>query len=159
MKKIAKRIKELMDTEKLSNTEFAKRVDVNPAIISHILSGRNNPSLKLIESIKSKFTNVNLDYLINGEGGLFQDFTNVIKEVPSAESPPMQASAFPMEGVRIASVPGSIDLQKSAPEDEEERPEPPPSSSPEEETPGKTDEGIERIVIFYRDGSFRAYRP
>ena len=79
MDEIAKRIKDLIDKEGLTNGEFASRIHVNPAIISHILSGRNKPSLQVIQSIKDNFTNVNLDFLLSGTGDLFSEFTNVNK--------------------------------------------------------------------------------
>ncbi len=158
MEEIATRIKELIDTEELTNSEFAKRINVNPAIVSHILSGRNKPSLQVVESIKEGFTNVNLDYLITGNGSLYDDLTNVNspKEVDSAFT---QASAFPMEGVRVASVPGSTDLRSSPPSEDpvpEEKKVPLPGKSSALQEGNKQ---IEQIVIFYSDGSFKAYRP
>ena len=77
MENISLRIKELIDDRKLSNSEFAKEIGVNPSIISHILSGRNKVSLQIIEAVKRSFTNVNLDYLLTGSGELFQNVTNV----------------------------------------------------------------------------------
>ncbi|MDZ7849168.1 MAG: helix-turn-helix transcriptional regulator [Owenweeksia sp.] len=89
MRSIADRIRELIDSKGLSNTEFAKATDLNPAIISHILSGRNKPSLQVISHIKSAFTNVNTDYLLAGEGNLYKQFTNVNK--PKEEALPASA--------------------------------------------------------------------
>lgn len=162
MEKIADRIKELIDNLQLTNSEFAKQVNLNPAIISHILGGRNKPSLQVIESIKQAFTNVNIDYLITGSGQLFNDFTNVNSPAMTDFS---DSSGFPMEGIRVAAVPGET-FQRNSPS-----PDPEPDNTTlkekaavktyQEETPSESteDRAIEQIVIFYKDGSFKAYRP
>lgn len=173
MEDIAQRIKELIDDQGLSNTDFAKEANLNPAIISHILSGRNKPSLQVINQIKESFTNVNLDYLITGSGQLYVDITNVkSKEMPVETNLFGQAGGLPMEGVRVVSEPGTIPAK--APEEPVEKTaeiekSAPPSHSLKDNLDKKlkTTENreesemkeVEQIVIFYTDGSFKAYRP
>lgn len=168
MDKIAERIKELIDNLGLTNSEFAKRTNLNPATVSHILGGRNKASLQVIGNIKEAFTNVNIDYLIAGSGSMFTDFTNVNSPDPAVNT----SSAFPMEGVRIASI-GAMppsheqvpqpqeDLFTQDPEVSEPEPSPPtakpPQKEPEKEAP-KKEKAIDRIVIFYTDGSFKSYQ-
>lgn len=169
MDKIAERIKELIDNLGLTNSEFAKQANLNPATVSHILGGRNKASLQVIGNIKEAFTNVNIDYLITGSGTMFTDFTNVNNPDPA----PNTSSAFPMEGVRIASIgamPTSTekdpqpqeelfgqDAEASKPESSPPRPEA-EYQEPEKEVQ-KNEKAIERIVIFYNDGSFKSYQP
>ena len=168
MEGIAIRIKELIENQGLSNTDFANETDISPAIISHILSGRNKPSLQVINQIKARFTNVNLDYLITGSGSLYTDLTNVKTENSPPPSLAGQVSAFPMEGVRVVSEPGTKP-QRAV--DEEPTTTPPTlvddphspdviDSKPSEKTAveNKEEKSIEQIVIFYTDGSFKAYR-
>ena len=52
------RIKEIMDNEDLSPAKFADRLQINRAVISHILNGRNNPSLDVVLKILSE-----MDYI------------------------------------------------------------------------------------------------
>src|SRR5690606_15301731 len=109
MEDIAQRIKELIDDQGLSNTDFAKETNLNPAIISHILSGRNKPSLQVINQIKDSFTNVNLDYLITGSGQMYIDVTNVKSQKPIPEQTLFGTQGgLPMEGVRVVSEPGTV---------------------------------------------------
>lgn len=161
MEKIAERIKELIDNLELTNTEFAKQADLNPATVSHILGGRNKASLQVIDNIKRAFTNVNTDYLISGSGSLFKDVTNV----NNSDSVPPPSSGFPIEGVRVASI-GSTPLQDKTEEDaasEASKPEITETapSSTENNTSNKSENGkrVERIVFFYADGTFKSYRP
>lgn len=169
MENIANRIKELIDDQGLSNTDFAKQTNINPAIISHILSGRNKPSLQVVNQIKDSFTNVNIEYLITGDGSLYKDFTNVKTKDQEVSAPSFgQVSAFPMEGVRVVSEPGTKpskaeykeEINQDSPREKapssihiEKKDEPIKSPEPIEQ------KEVEQIVIFYKDGSFKAYRP
>jgi len=60
------RFKYLMKLNNLSASAFAEKVGVLPSSISHILSGRNKPSLEFIQKILAHFPNVSADWLITG---------------------------------------------------------------------------------------------
>lgn len=62
------RIEQIIRSESLSNLQFAQALDINPASVTHILSGRNNPSLDIIIRIARKFPHYNLRWLLLGEG-------------------------------------------------------------------------------------------
>ncbi len=62
--KIIDRIKEVMDMKQLTSTFFADKIKVNRASISHILSGRNRPSLDIIIKILDTFPDLDSDWLL-----------------------------------------------------------------------------------------------
>jgi transcriptional regulator with XRE-family HTH domain len=62
------RLKQLMDYHQFSASSFAEKVGVQRSSISHILSGRNKPSLDFILKINSVFEDLDLDWLLNGYG-------------------------------------------------------------------------------------------
>ena len=66
--KIIERIKRIISDSGLSNSSFADKIGVPRSSISHILSGRNNPSLDLIIKILRNFDDINADFLLKGEG-------------------------------------------------------------------------------------------
>ncbi|GCD77301.1 transcriptional regulator [Thermaurantimonas aggregans] len=72
MKTIVDRIKELQQAQGLTNNEFAEKLGISSAALSHIYCGRNNPSLTILEAIYQKFPNVNFNYLLKGQGNLFE---------------------------------------------------------------------------------------
>jgi transcriptional regulator with XRE-family HTH domain len=67
------RIKEIMDNENLSPAKFADQLQINRAVISHILNGRNNPSLDVVTKILSEMNYINSDWLLNGTGSMYKD--------------------------------------------------------------------------------------
>lgn len=66
------RINDIITNYKLTPTEFADKIGVGKSNISHILSGRNNPSLEMVKRILSEFPNINSDWLIFGVGQMLK---------------------------------------------------------------------------------------
>ena len=66
--KFADRLKKVMEYYQLSAAAFADEIDVQRSSISHLLSGRNKPSLDFVLKVLSKFNAVDLYWLMNGKG-------------------------------------------------------------------------------------------
>lgn len=81
------RIKKILEHHQLSASLFADRIGVQRSSISHILSGRNKPSLDFILKITSEFTDVDIYWLLNGKG----EFPKIEKITPK-ESPTLPFS-------------------------------------------------------------------
>ncbi|QNM86402.1 helix-turn-helix transcriptional regulator [Polaribacter pectinis] len=106
------RLKKVMEYEQLSASTFADKVGVQRSSISHILSGRNKPSLDFILKVTTEFSNVDIKWLLNGTG------------------------SFPKnEETNFTSTPSLLNMNS--------------------ETDGKK---IQRIVVFYSDGTFDEYK-
>jgi predicted transcriptional regulator len=63
-----KRLKLITDYYKISAAILADKMDVPRSSISHILSGRNKPSLDFVMKILKAFPEVDLYWLLNGVG-------------------------------------------------------------------------------------------
>ena len=61
------RIQEVMKNNELSSSQFAEILGVQRSGISHILSGRNKPSLEFISKIHFKFDSVSIQWLLFGD--------------------------------------------------------------------------------------------
>lgn len=62
------RLKKVMETHQLTASLFADKIGVQRSSISHILSGRNKPSLDFILKVTSVFSDVDIQWLLNGLG-------------------------------------------------------------------------------------------
>ena len=140
------RIMELLNTESLSASKFADIIGVQRSSMSHILSGRNNPSLDFIQKIMRSFPNINGDWLISGSGDMTKNqnspslFQELIKEGKSA---PYQGSQAPK-------------LKKEIAENVYSKPDQSPDLDATAFVSGKK---IEKVVVFYTDKTFREYNP
>ncbi len=63
---IVKRIEEVRNNHQLSSAGFASKIGVQRSAMSHILSGRNKPSLEFLVKIYEAFDEVALEWLIMG---------------------------------------------------------------------------------------------
>lgn len=120
-----KRLEKILDYYNLTASSFADKIGVQRSSISHLLSGRNKPSLDFILKILDVFPEIDLYWILNGKG------------------------SFPKnnEEYNIAYPPTLSDTDEKQ-----------PVNFKKEETIIKND-AIERIVIFYKNGSFKEYRP
>lgn len=66
------RLQKLLDSEQLTPAKFAEILGVQRSAISHIVTGRNNPSFDLISKIIHKFPALNSDWLITGKGNMYK---------------------------------------------------------------------------------------
>lgn len=64
----AERLQMLFDYYELSAGTFADEIEVGRPSISHILSGRNKPSLDFVMKVVKRFKEVDLYWLLNGKG-------------------------------------------------------------------------------------------
>ena len=67
------RLKNWMESEGLKSSALADTIGVNRATISHILSGRNKPSIDFLEKLLSAYPNINANWLISGIGYMHSD--------------------------------------------------------------------------------------
>ena len=124
----AKRLNILMDYYQISASAFADRIQVPRSSISHLLSGRNKPSLDFVLKVVKEFDEVELYWILNGKG----NFPNDNKENE------------PVKDTR-----SNISVTASKPSQTNPAPSLPMSMN--------SDKSIERIVIFYTDGTFKEY--
>lgn len=141
-----KRLETIFDYYGLTASLFADKINVQRSSISHLLSGRNKPSLDFILKIIENFPEVELLWLLNGKGSFPKG------EIDSNEK---LAVSF------VKKTEQEIDLfsqETCVFESQSEK----KSNTPKIETevkPIHSDSKIERIVVFYNDGTFKNYTP
>ena len=62
------RIKKWMEFQKLKPSQLADNIFANRATISHILSGRNKPSIDFLQKLLNNYPELNANWLITGVG-------------------------------------------------------------------------------------------
>ncbi|HNW57165.1 MAG TPA: helix-turn-helix transcriptional regulator, partial [Bacteroidales bacterium] len=64
---------EFLKAENKSSAQFAEEIGVQPSGISHILSGRNNPSLDFVLKMLEKYKFLSTDWLLFGKGSMYKE--------------------------------------------------------------------------------------
>ena len=67
------RIAQIVQKEGMTAAQFADKIGISPSSLSHILSGRNNPSLEVVMKIHKACDYISLDWLLYGEGEMETD--------------------------------------------------------------------------------------
>lgn len=134
--KFGKRLQKILEFYDLSAAAFADEIEVGRSSISHILSGRNKPSLDFVMKVVKSFPEVELYWLLNGKGE-FPSKGDYIETTSPPSTPQVQKPSF-TEPVPTQKIPVKHPVSEI----------PKISASSKE---------IRKIVIFYVDGSFEAF--
>lgn len=65
------RIRQLMKTVEMSQLEFANKLEIAPASLSNIFTGKTNPTNNHVVAIHRAFPEINISWLLFGEGDMY----------------------------------------------------------------------------------------
>lgn len=99
---MVERIKQLIDTLQVSHTQFAETIGINRSNLTHLFSGRNQPSLDLMKKILVAYPQVKTEWLIMGVGEMFtQDSRGSISETTQTVASSVVKSPTPREPITL----------------------------------------------------------
>ena len=91
---MVERIRTLLESRQLTPTQFADLIGVARPIISHVLSGRNKPSLEVVQRILAAMPDLSMAWLLNGTEPML---TTTRETIPTTPAPyPAEAVAVPL---------------------------------------------------------------
>ena len=140
---IKDRIAHIIRAKNLTAAEFAIQLGIQPSNISHLLSGRNNPSLEFVKKLKETFPEYNLEWIIFGKGPM------TVSE-PFREMQPMSDAQI-QDSRNTEKALDMFDGTLFAPER-------PVDSGPVVAIPD-SDAVLKRIILVYADNSFEILSP
>ena len=139
------RIAHIIKAESLTNLQFAQLLDISPASVTHLLSGRNNPSLDLIARIARKLPHYNLRWLILGEGPIYNNGNDTNTGLRQANTPEL----FPSEHTITTEEATRLSAQNNQITTESNNHSP---SANRENTPAQ-----QTLIVCLPDGTYREY--
>lgn len=83
---ISKRIELLISEKKLSKRAFSRSVNCTDTAINNVISGRNEPGFKIIESILQTYDDISPSWLILGIGEMYKDEIDHSHPIPNLVS-------------------------------------------------------------------------
>lgn len=134
---IKDRIARILKDTKLTSSKFADILDVQASGVSHIISGRNKPSLDFLQKILTNFTNINAHWLIMGEGEMYKivkrqtQINFELGETNKPTNPPLQSEISNSQEVK------NTEKMTQAIENKAKE--------------------IKKIIVFYNDNSFEEF--
>ena len=145
------RIKKLMEKENLTPAQFAEIVGIQRSAVSHLVTGRNQPSVDVIQKILNAFRTINSDWLILGVGSMYR-----------GEKQAYQPSLFEQieENVEEKEVSAPLNIQKNVSEkiikqaESVQKSEIPVSDINSAQIKSKT---VNKIIVYYSDSTYEEF--
>ena len=183
------RIIQVLEYSQLSKSSFAEKIGINPSGLTHILNGRNQPSLDIVKKIVTAFPEISSEWLVMGMGQMIRSEEVSAPSVEPVSKPAKtdlelrQTDLFdvldeePVPAAETMAEPETEPFVEPVAEDVHAAPAPIKSpaprgrarnaeSRPAPERPKRErisnsqgDKKILKIVFFYDDQSFDEYHP
>ena len=153
----------MMKSQNLTSSQFADKLGVQRSGMSHILSGRNKPSLDFVLKVLAGFPDLNPQWLLQGKGKMYVNMAEVVEvrkeENPGAPLPlggtgqepgiPAYDKGESLTDALLNMAPTERDTEQAEQEEREE----------ERDFKSEPKKKISRIVLFYNDGTFSEFAP
>jgi transcriptional regulator with XRE-family HTH domain len=156
---LSAKIELLIQAKKLSASQFADTLGIPRSSISHILSGRNKPSLDVVQKILIAFPEIPAEELLDDKRDL-----SIVASVPKvAAATSVTPSLFDAVIPSAPESPKNSLAEQTIVQSNLRRPR---ESSPKAVVPAVAPtttahlaKKIERVLIFYTDGTFTESKP
>ena len=146
------RIKQIMEMENLTPSQFADEIDVQRSSLSHVLSGRNKPSLDFVMKVKLCFSDINLEWLIFGNGEMLESSTGVLSDTIQKEKTLFDADT-PLNTIPESYDDPSVTNKKSNKFNKDITAE----NRIGIESSSEENNMVEKVILLLQDGTFREY--
>lgn len=140
------RLLEFLRSENKSSAQLAEEIGVQPSGISHILSGRNNPSLDFVLKMLEKYQFLSTDWLLFGRGKMYKE-SKIQTLFDEMQEEPAKGEQIQGGNEPVATKREIYDEVKDS-----------TGRGPVKQENNSTS-AVSRIVIFYNDKSFEEYSP
>ena len=161
---IKNRLIKIISTEELTSAAFADAIGVQRSSISHIISGRNKPSLDFLQKILTNFPKYSAEWLVLDEGEMYKSVTqsDLFNNLPKDNL--TDTTITNVNSLKESNFSEKFSHSKTLKSEtiikEEDVPPYKSETSAIQSNINKTnDKKVEKIVIFYCDRTFSEYYP
>lgn len=155
------RIEKIMLKEEMTAAIFASEIGIQGSTLSHILNGRNNPSLDVLKKILNRFRTISSDWLILGVGSMYRSEKQ--SQTPTLfdnfEENDSKSDTFTQKNVE-KNVSGfdTIQQKKQIVEEQSQKSQQKmlQNDIQIQEVANKT---VKKIIVYYNDNTFQEFDP
>jgi transcriptional regulator with XRE-family HTH domain len=151
------RLIQLLDLEQLTPSKFADIIGVQRSSVSHVISGRNNPSFDFLQKTLRAFPGLNADWLMLGQGTMYEQMgrsgTGNLFEMPVTKQETSGEKSDPLPEMT------EQDLAYNGYAEPEAYPEETEDSLEQKGPKVKDKRKIIRVMLLYNDDTFVSFEP
>ena len=159
------RIRQIMESQHMTQQVFAEFIGTTPATLSGIFNDRTRPTINIVESIRKKFPDISLDWLMFGQGDMYKTpptiqpdlFSQVEDPAPVISSPSRPISSgssftpqMPKPVISSLSPEFNLDSVRATLKE---------TIKEEVKNFDKTRRHVLEIRVYYDDGSYESFLP
>ena len=146
------RIQKIVKEYNLSPTVFADKIDIPKANVSHVLNGRNKPSLDFVLKISEAFPEINLEWILKGTGTMKKiEVKNTSPNILATPPAPSNPELFYPKSESTPRKENETKI-KTVPEKNDEK-----ITLKNEKKKTKSDKEMKKIILLYDDNTFDYY--
>lgn len=127
------RLQQIMEHYHLNPMSFSEKLEIQRSSLSHFFSGRNKPGWDFLEKLARTFPDVNIQWLLTGSGKMLLT--------------PHSFDSIPTTEKKFTTDESSLGDNNS------------PDNTKKKEAFIKNKVDIERVIVFYSNGSCKIYHP
>ena len=139
------KIKQILVDKNISPSHFADEIGIQRSSISHIIAGRNKPSLDIVQKIIKRFPDLGINWILEDE-----DLPESISEIK-----PFKADNYTMFNGQKSGIASLAESRRNNLSGQNVAHE---NLRFEKFTPAVEEKKVERILIFYSDGTFQEFK-
>ncbi len=140
----------ILRAKNITARQFAEEIGIQPSGMSHIMGGRNNPSLDFVAKVLRRYPEIDANWLILGRGEMYSSGAALPPPAPM-DQPLASAVAWAEEE---AGEPVQEEVYFAENEQVEET-----NEVPLAELAAPADRRIDKLLFIYTDGTFEECRP
>lgn len=137
------RILEFLRLENKTSSQFAEEIGVQASSVSHIISGRNKPSLDFVIKMLQQYADLSTDWLVFGRGDMYKtdNGADLFSSLESASEQKEEGASdllsaqIPDNKTFIETNKNGLDIQNG------------------------NKSSLEKLILIYSDNSFKEYSP
>jgi transcriptional regulator with XRE-family HTH domain len=155
------RIEKVMQLEGMNSAVFAAAINIQGSTLSHILNGRNNPSLSVLQSILNRFPSISPEWLIMGQGQMERSskqsqtptlFDSVDEN--SSKSIVLESKIASKNDTNFSTIQQKTDVINEIPTQTQQEQEKSVSLPPIESNA----KVVRKIIVYYTDNTFQEFQ-
>ena len=152
------RINLILRAKNITARQFAEEIGIQPSGMSHIMSGRNNPSLDFVTKVIRRYPEIDANWLIMGRGAMYGGAaaTDPVASIeqPAAPEPVREATLFEdVPEPECGDALGPVDEAFAEPDNHTT------ADLPQASPTRPSEPTVERMMLIYSDGTYKVYTP
>lgn len=152
MEEVKDRIKKIIENEQLTQVQFSEQTSIKTSTLSHVLTGRNNPSTEVLSKVSEAFPRYRKRWLLTGEGDML-DPNYEERDFLRKEDRALISDLFSSQEQNSPTLEKQYSSMKSGPNADELRQqgETSPNTHPIKQRT------ISKIIVYYDDNTFETF--